>query len=500
MKISLINPPAGKYVDDFTRKHVFPPLGLAYLASVLEQNEFEVEIYDAFVEGYSFNQLEKKITQSNPDVIGIGFTTETRFEGFETAKIFKKALPDSIVIGGGPHPSLATEDTLLNIPEIDIIIRGEGEYSLLELCNMLKKRESFASVKGISFRNGDKVVHNPPRPHIQNLDDIPFPARHLLPMDKYNGVLDVEDEDIPAESIMTSRGCPIKCNFCATSKLWGAVIRSRYPSNVVAELENIVKIYGKKNFWFFDDTFTMDPARAGKVCDKIIEQRLDIRWVAQVRVDTLNRELVKKMKTAGCIQIRFGVESGSQRILDNIVKKRITIEQVKQVAKWCNELGLIGHASFIINHPEEEIEDVRKTMSLIHELCDKNITTKLLPMKIYPGTKIEEIAREKRILPNDFSWTEGYKHETPHLSSVVGNAPLFFDKLSWRQTSEFLFEWAEMQGYSPLKNIPQALKSIRSFNDLERLSSMGKTYFKQRFIKPLNDTFQSMTNKVLRGK
>jgi radical SAM superfamily enzyme YgiQ (UPF0313 family) len=480
MKVTLVFPPHG-----FTSKDVMPHLGLAYLAAVLEKNDIEVEILDAQVEGLSWKDLGKKYLQSKSDIVGITSLTEMRFQSFKAAEIAKKTLPGSIVIIGGPHASLATHDTLLNVPSVDIIVRGEGEYTLLETCKALENNEDLKSVKGISYRENVEIIHNDPRPLIKNLDTLPFPAYHLLPIEKYNFKLDVPGVGkLSCLNVITSRGCPIGCAFCATSKMLGKKWRARSPSNVLDELEYLIETYGIKAIWFYDDTFTMNKKRVIDICDGVIDRGLDIKFTCSIRVDTVDKELLSKMKEAGCYSIFYGVESGSQRILDDIIEKKISIEQIKRVSNWLNELEILNNPSYIASLPDETNEEVYETINLMHELGGKASFSFL---KIYPGTRIEEIAMSKGILPKDFSWAKkSDMREVFSLHSVQGDAPIFIDKLSLEELVKIGIEWAESEEsheYSLFKRALKSLKEISSIDDLKRLLIFGKVYLKYRASK-----------------
>ena len=479
MKVMLVFPPQG-----FTSKEVMPHIGLAYLAAVLEKNEIQVEILDAQVERLSWNEFKKKYVESKPDIVGITSLTEMRFESFKAAKIAKRSLPESIVIMGGPHASLAAHDTLLNVPAVDIIVRGEGEYSLLETCKVLENNGDLESIRGISYRSdGGEIIHNSARPLIKNLDSLPFPAYSLLPIEKYNFKLNVPSlGKVSALNVITSRGCPIGCAFCATSKMLGKKWRARSPLNVLEELEYLIDTYGIKAIWFFDDTFTMNKGRVIEICDGIIDRGLNIKFTCSIRVDTIDKELLRKMKEAGCYSIFYGVESGSQRILDEIIEKKISIEQIKKVSNWLNELEILNNPSYIISLPDETNVELNKTITLMHELGGKASFSFL---KIYPGTKIEEIAREKGILPKDFSWAKkSDMRKIFSLPSVQGDAPIFIDKLSVEELVKIGIEWAESPEsyeYSLFKRALKTIREIRSIDDLRRILLIGKVYTKYKY-------------------
>lgn len=462
----------------FTSKTVnMPPLGIAYIGAVLEQHGYGVGLLDAHTEKYSFDDIKNEIKRLKPDIIGVSFTTETRFNGFKTIKTAKKASPSSVVVAGGPHVSLAVEDTLLNIPELDIIVRREGEYTFLDLVKTLDEGQDISHVQGISYMDGSQIVHNPPRPLIKDVDSIPFPARHLLPMEKYDSFVEVPSKGKKKFfNVVGSRGCPNRCYFCAASALSGGRWRGRSPENLVSEIEHLINEYGAEGIWFWDDTFNLSKSRAKRICDLIVERGLDIDWLCDIRVNTADKELLTKMRQAGCFWTAFGVESGSQEILDNYVKKRIKLEKVKKVKEWCAELGMIGKGLFIISHPDETFDDARKTIDLIKEVGGQN---SIGVLKIYPGTEVERMAREKGILPQTFTWTEPFDQGMNILSPINGDAPIFIDKMSVEEIMQLLFMWAELQKEPINRRVLAALKNVKSYQDLAMLLKIGKVYFKR---------------------
>lgn len=473
-KVLLVYPPSG-----FNTKGLMPPLGLAYIAAVLEENNIEVEIVDAEVERLSWKALQKRYKESKPDVIGITSLTESRFESFKSAEIAKQAMPESIVVMGGPHASLTPEDTLTNIPSVDIIGRGEGEYTMKELCEVLETDGDLHSVDGISFREGRKIIHNKDRQLIQDLDVLPLPAHHLLPIDRYNFTLNVPGKGkLPAMNVITSRGCPIGCAFCATSKILGKSWRARSSSNVIFELEHLIEKYGTKAIFFYDDTFTMNKKRIFELCNLMIERGLDLNYICMARVDALDKPLLAKMKESGCYRIHYGVESGSQKILDSIVKKKIKLDQVKQVSKWLDELGIIQNAFFIVSFPEETQDDVNMTLAFMDGLGGE---PSLSFLKVYPGTEIERIAKDKGVIPADFSWTKESSSAIFSIPAIQGNVPLFIDKLSWNDLTEIAIKWTEMRkDYSISSHIIDVVRNIRSYEDVKRIAIFSKIYFKRK--------------------
>lgn len=458
-----------------------PPLGIGYIAGTLEQSIHDVRILDAHVLRLDDDAITAEILEYQPDIAGLTFTTENRFEAFRTAQLIRQALPETHITAGGPHVSLAGRDTLEGVTAFDSVIVGEGEYTMINLADALLESsdsDALRSVKGLIYRSdNDELVSTGAADKIDDLDALPFPARHLYPpAEVYNFKFEVPGIGVRQFSnLMTSRGCPANCNFCATPKVWGRKVRMRSPENIIQEMELMVDQQGAEAFWFFDDTFNSNPKRVEKLCDLMIERGLnDKPWFCEVRIDVMTRPLLAKMKEAGCYTIGFGVESGSQRILDQVIRKNLKIEQVNRVYQWCRELDVIANPFFIISHPTETWDEAQQTLSLIRSFKE-NAHVSMAFLHVYPGTDLEVTARENGTLPPDFKW---YQHRTDvkTLASAQGNVPIFLDKLTWSQISDILFEWAGMQDFSVLRKIPKVLKSIKSIDDFKRYAIMGWRY------------------------
>jgi len=491
MKVLLLFPPKA-----FSTKELMPPLSLAYLSAVLEKNDIEVEVLDALVEGCSWRELKKRLVRAKPDIVGITCFTEGRFESFKSAKIAKESLPDSVVVMGGPHVSLCPHDTLLNVPWVDVVVRGEGEITLLEICENLKKEIDLEGIQGISYINKKgEMVHNSSRPFIRDLDSLPFPAFHLFPLEKYNLKLDVPGEGkLPAMNVITSRGCPFECVFCATSKLYGRRWRARTPANVIEELTYLSETYGTRAIYFCDDTFTMNKKRVEDICDLIIDRGLDLKWRCEVRVDTVDKALLTKMKDAGCYEVFYGVESGSQRILDSVVNKKITIEQVRKVSGWLDEIGMTKNPSYILSLPDETLEEALQTIELMQELGGE---PSLSVLRIYPGTELEKIAHRKGVLPSNFSWSK-QSNDAISLPAIHGSAPIYREKLSWKEIIELAMFWAqEFKRYPLSKRIPDAIKKIKSWKDLRKLLTILKVYVEYKTKTHLHLLRKKSTSKMI---
>jgi len=424
MKIVLIFPP-----NIYQTKQSMPPLGIAWLAAVLRENGFkDISLIDSMANRYSNEDIIDLLKKQGPDIIGISFGTQIRFSTFDLARLIKKNFPEVPLVVGGPHPTLTPQDTLENIPEIDIVVRGEGEVSFLNLVKEIEKKGALENVKGISFRDEKGgIVHNPDETAIEDLDSLPLPARDLLPMEKYEQTTNLSKKR--STNIMTSRGCPYRCVFCSVSEQWGHRIRQRSAKNVVDEIEFLLKSYSfLGGIRFFDDTFTINKPRVLEICDEIIKRKLNFVWECEARANTIDSEIVQAMKRAGCEFIDLGVESGSNKILKNI-KKDITVEQVIEAVKVIKKAG-IGLKIFIMHGlPGETYEDIKKTVFLSRYLCHKlkaDGATQGITI-IYPGTELEKIAKEMGTLPKDFSWSKYYivDKQYPPLVNDCPHMPIF---------------------------------------------------------------------------
>ena len=465
-----------------------PPLGLLYIGAVLEREGVPVEIIPSNVLGMDWPDIERKIQKEKPDIVGVTISTENRFQSFKLIKLAKRAHPGALTVLGGPHASMAAEDCLEHIPEIDVVVRGEGEYTMLDICRAWEKKKALsglADIPGIVLRVNGKIRGNPPRPPIPDLDSLPFPAFHLVPFDKYNFRFPVPGHgDLPAVNIMTSRGCPFNCNFCATPINWGRHVRMRSPENVVREIELLKRRYGIKVAFFYDDTFNASPKRAEAICDLMIERKLDVFFNCNVRIDIMNRELLETMKRAGLFHLAFGLEAGSDRVRNDIIGKKVEMGDFHNLVKWCEELKIIPNVFFIFSHPTETWMEAQDTIKIIEEYQDR-IEASIAILHIYPGTPLEKLAKDTGFLPKNFSWTKRYFSKIITLPMAQGDVPLYIDRLTWSQVSELVLRWSfSAKKTSILKKVPQALKHIRSFGDFKRNVVMGWVYVRLRLRRP----------------
>ncbi|MCW4008039.1 MAG: B12-binding domain-containing radical SAM protein [Candidatus Bathyarchaeota archaeon] len=343
-----------------------PPLGLSYVAAALEKAGFKVEMLDNYLLRKPINEVKEIVKHANPEIVGMTCSSASYPRCVETAKAIKEALPSCKIVVGGWHPSYVPE-SMLQHPEIDYVVMGEGEQAMVELATCLTKGDEAAAkqVAGVAYRHGGKIVQTVQK-FIKNLDELPFPARHLLPMHLY----ETEIPYLKAKPFTTMnivRGCPFNCVYCETRRLWGQTCRAFSPPRVINEIKHLTEKYGIKGIYFVGDNFTINKKRTIDLCELIKKSKLDIEWVCDTRADMISRELLQAMKEAGCRTIWFGVESGSPRILEKI-NKGITKEQTVQAFKLCREAGIQIASSFIMGIPGETFEDIELTYKFAKKL------------------------------------------------------------------------------------------------------------------------------------
>lgn len=352
MKVLLVNP-AIFFIDGVSDR---PPLGLLYLSSVLKENGIHVRVVDLALRPNA--DLEAVLLDFKPDLVGISMTTPVFVEAARLAEIIKNILPDSIIVAGGPHPSSMPVETLKGF-SFDIVVAGEGESTFLELVKALESDSDLAKVQGIYYKSGSQVCSTAPRRLIADIDGIPFPARELVSLSEYA----MEINGIKATPMITSRGCPYQCVYC-TKSIFGNRCRVRSPENIVCEIKKIISEHGIKGILFVDDTFTIYADRIHALCDRIIEEKLDITWRCWTRSDKVNRNLLEKMYASGCRVVCFGVESGDQRILDRS-RKGASVESNLNAIKTSKAVGLHAKAFFMVGLPGENKESIDNTIQFM---------------------------------------------------------------------------------------------------------------------------------------
>lgn len=455
MKVLLITSPAR------IRGTIVQPLSLAYLAASAEQVGHEIKIIDAMILNYSFEDIKKEIKHFDPDVIGATSWTENIYDVLKIVKIAKENNPNCMTVLGGPHPTVRAKETLEQSPYVDVIVRGEGEKTFVEL---LEKKEKLSTVDGISFRSDGMIIKNKDRKLIEDLDSLPLPAYHLLPMKKYVVKYKLFDYERVGDLgdrycvISTCRGCPYNCIFCASRALWGRNWRVRSPQNVIEELKILNEKYNVKVIDFMDDTATINKKRILKICELIKKEKIDILWTAgTTRVDLFDKEIAKSFKTAGCKIARLAPESGNQQSLD-FLQKGFTIGDIKRAVKTAKEAGLDTDGNYIIGIPGENGRMINQTILFAKKLDLTRTTFSILAP--FPGTKIYEISKQK-----NFLLTEDWSKYSPTKSVLA------LDNFSPKELEKLLIKATLICSWFNPKKTPRILA-----RDLVQLLKLKKHY------------------------
>lgn len=408
MKIMLIIPPASlekSYgrLKDFSNPQ--PSIGLAYIASILKKNNFEVLIIDAYVNQLGLPEIVDKINKELPDIIGMSVLTTSVDVVKQLVKKIREKFSKTKIVMGNIHASLFDKE-LLEQNFTDYVIHREGEYAFLELVQNLAENKSIKNVKGISFLENGQLIRTESRPFIENLDELPFPEWDLFPLNKYAS--DPRTQLIPGQSemqILATRGCPNMCAFCSshTDKSLGFVYRMRKPEKVVDELEYLNKKYNVRAFSFMDLAFPLIKEHGMSICNEIIKRGLNkkIKWMTELRVKPLDQEMLDTMKKAGCERVNFGIESGNNGIL-KILKKNFTTDDVERAVSLANKSGINVDGMFMIGLPGETETEIRQTIDFAIKLKVRYAIFNIFVP--YPGCEFyETLSRQGKIHFKDWS-------------------------------------------------------------------------------------------------
>jgi len=374
-----------------------PPLGLAYLAASLERAGIEVKILDFVVYPYSRQILAAELDAFAPHLAGVTAVTMTVDHAAQIVRDIKKSHPEILTVMGGPHVSMRAAETLADLPELDLVVIGEGDDTIGELVRAADKGHAWESVPGLVYRENGRIRATPVKPYLVDVRALPFPARHLLPLGRYRAL------NMPV-SITTSRGCPFQCIFCVGRKMVGARVRYRDPVAVADELEYL-KSLNFKQINIADDLFTASRKHCLGVCEEIIRRGLAIQWSSFARVDTVSYELLAKMKAAGCAAVSFGVETADPEIL-KIIKKGITLDQVVAAVEASVQAGVLPHVSFILGLPGETPDTIARTRAFGESLKAMGASYGFHLLAPFPGTEIRERAEELGIHILSQNWSD----------------------------------------------------------------------------------------------
>jgi anaerobic magnesium-protoporphyrin IX monomethyl ester cyclase len=374
-----------------------PPLGLLYIAAQLEQDRIPVKILDLGIEEMGVEESLRYVREMQPKVIGFSAFTPDFHIVDKFAFLVKKEVPDVCIVFGGPHPTLDPENVLYS-KHIDFVVRGEGELTFSELVQAIMKDDysGIADIKGISYRNSTgKVVHNCERQPVNDLDLIPLPARHLVPLHKYRNYGRVR-KNTPVGVALTSRGCPLKCIFCA-GEIFGKKFRAITPAKMIEEVKLLRDTYGVREIFFREDNFAVQKQRIYEFCDRMIKEKINMSWMCLIEAHTMTEDLARKMKEAGCWYVAMGVESGNQEI-QKVLKKKLNLQTVKEEFAMLHRVGLKTLAFMMIGNYVDTEETVNDTIKYSCELdTDFSIFTVTAPI---PGTELYELAKKDGLITN----------------------------------------------------------------------------------------------------
>jgi anaerobic magnesium-protoporphyrin IX monomethyl ester cyclase len=361
---------------------IVPPIGIYYVGSVLKENQYDVEILNWCRINEKPGEIEKVLLEKVPDIIGFSILQANRWGGIEIARIAKQILPKVKIVFGGVTPTFLWKHFLTHFPEIDFVVIGEGEYTFLNLVKSLDNHEehSVKDIRGIAFRKSGKVICTVPAEPIHHIDALPIPAKYF----EYR-------------HLSIARGCPGKCRFCGSPKYWGPKVRFHSVEYFVNELDHLYK-KGINFFYFSDDTFSVDKKRVIDICKKILEKGLNITWVAISRVNYMDEDILHWMRKAGCIQISYGVESGSKKIR-NLLNKKVTNDDIEKAFAITLKYGILPRAYFIYGCPGETFKTIQETIDLIKKI--KPLVIHVFVLSLFPGTHLYEEYKKKNKITDD---------------------------------------------------------------------------------------------------
>jgi len=462
MKISLIVPPfnllkEGYGIKTKLKRGNLPNLGICIIASCLEKENHSVQIIDAEALLLTNEQILRRVKGS--DIIGITITNAH----YEVAKTLIRKLKDfeGIVIVGGPHAVCFPDKIMDENPRIDFLVMGEGEETIVELINALEKNYSPRAIKGVFYRDNNQICSSPPRQPIKNLDTIPRPALHLLDLKLYSPLPD-QYKKLPATSWITSRGCTWrKCTFCFQAGVNAQPYRRHSPERIIDDIEWLQKEYGINEIDFLDDEFFINELWVEKFCNLLQERHMELSWTAYGRADHVTKKMLEDAEKVGCWGLYMGLESGNQDLL-NTVNKGITLEQVRQVCKWCHELGLEIRGSFMLGLPGETPEKAQNTIDFAKEL---GLSTAAFHLT-HPehGTKLYDVAVQQGRILNKEDWTKRTK--VAYLPDGYENTAQL-EKIQKRAFRQFYFRPSYIfKRFLKIKNIQDLKREVEGFKFL----------------------------------
>lgn len=474
-KITLIVPPAeDRYCAVITSSTLitstrkYPALGLGYIAAILEQKGYAVQFIDMFASNISIKELRSRLLHDPPRCVGI----TTDFATINPAKVIARVLkgldPSCKIIVGGCNLAIYP-DEIMQFPFFDVGVVGEGDKSIVDLMDALETGRDLSSVKGIVFKKGTEIIKTPPGERILDLDSLPFPARHLMPLKEYTSSVSKHGH---LTTMISSRGCPFNCNYCVRDHDY----RERSIKNVVDEIEQIVNHFHINEIYIFDPTFTANKKRVISICKEIIKRNLQVTWVTETRVDCVSLDLLRWMKRAGCTRVQYGVESIEPRVLKEL-RKNTTLKQIYNAFRWTRQSGLEILASFMIGSPGDTLESIKRTinaaMKLNPDYAVFTITT------IFPGTDLHDRAVDDHVIDPE-GWKRFMRGETPVIPT-----PIFASTQFDRKKLVSLLKHAYLRFYLRPAYILKRMIKLRSFYELKNNIAGLKSVLTEILLPPI---------------
>ena len=420
--------------DDIKKRHVetLYPFSLLYLASHLKKNNIRSQVIDCLAAKFDLQDLGKRLKKLNPDIIGFTSTTVNRFNTLNSVRYIKKILPNAKIILGGRHFSYVREETLHKVPEVDFVVSGEGEITLLELVKCIRSNGRFDKIKGITFRNEGNIIRNQPRQVHGKIDDFDLlPEGDMDIIGKYNFFIPMRHFRYNSIPILVGRGCPNKCTFCVQRT---DTYRVRGIDSVMREIDRKYNQTGNKFINFIDPALTIRRKFVYELCQALDDYPVNFKWYCEGRADT-PVETIKRMSRSGCIALDFGLESGSLKVL-KAIQKGIKLDQAQSFAKLCHSLNIKNLVFTMVSMPEETEKDAQMTLDFLKIISPYVHTYVNAVMQIFVGTKLEIQAREKGILPKSFSWfDEGFMQ--PIKEFGPSTIPIYYEHL----TPDYIMAW-----------------------------------------------------------
>ena len=491
MKILLVNPPQTFYPGSESPAGNLP-LGLMYIAAMLQKSGYHVEILDAFMKGglprkdgenlavgLPFDEIKREIETRKPNIVGIAgpFTCQIH-NTVQVSDLVKQVNPDVLTVVGGPHVTTVPKGFLEEAKSVDVAVTGEGEYAMPEIAQSFEGKKLFSDVLGVAYREGGEIKVNPPRDFIRNLDDLPYPAYDLIDMEMYlTSKMGYRSFRSRAISMVTSRGCPFNCCFCSVHLHMGRGFRAHSPDYVLKHIQYVVDKFDVKNIFFEDDNLTFDLERFEAICDGLIQKKIKIGWETPngVRADCLNLGLLQKMKKSGCKSVFFGVESGDQQILDKVICKSLDLTRVVEVAKICQDIGLKTGGFYIIGFPGETKETMQKTVDFALRLKrDYDVGMHLFMATPSYGTRLYEECKAKGYIQQNLGWDSFAAARQPKGEPLI-STPDFTPEEVKEIAAKALEEYKRLSLRNHLRHPRKALRTA-----FEQPQLMGK-YIKNLF-------------------